>query len=142
MKRHGTKFLNALALLLILVTAHAGKVLHTHPDAYYRALEQTRSDQTRTTIVDDCPVCHFQFFSCLHTEPVLLVTCLTLLGSAPAAPETHAVAGTHRPPLPAGPARFRTFPLTGPASPVAIRTHKRQIGSPRTRAAQPKFPET
>lgn len=54
MKRHGTKFLNALALLLILVTAHAGKVLHTHPDAYYRALEQTRSDQTRTTIVDDC----------------------------------------------------------------------------------------
>lgn len=120
MKRHGTKFLNALALLLILVTAHAGKVLHTHPDAYYRALEQTRSDQTRTTIVDDCPVCHFQFFSCLHTEPVLLVTCLTLLGSA----------------------RFRTFPLTGPASPVAIRTHKRQIGSPRTRAAQPKFPET
>ena len=93
MKRHGTKFLNALALLLILVTAHAGKVLHTHPDAYYRALEQTRSDQTRTTIVDDCPVCHFQFFSCLHTEPVLLVTCLTLLGSAPAAHETHAVAG-------------------------------------------------
>lgn len=64
-----------------------------NPDAYYRALEQTRSDQTRTTIVDDCPVCHFQFFSCLHTEPVLLVTCLTLLGSAPAAPETHAVAG-------------------------------------------------
>ena len=26
MKRHGTKFLTALALLLILVTAHAGKV--------------------------------------------------------------------------------------------------------------------
>lgn len=141
MKRHGTKFLNALALLLILVTAHAGKVLHTHPDAYYRALEQTRSDQTRTTIVDDCPVCHFQFFSCLHTEPVLLVTCLTLLGSAPAAPRRMRSQDAPSSP-PCGPRRFRTFPLTGPASPVAIRTHKRQIGSPRTRAAQPKFPET
>lgn len=143
MKRHGTKFLNALALLLILVTAHAGKVLHTHPDAYYRALEQTRSDQTRTTIVDDCPVCHFQFFSCLHTEPVLLVCHLPdASGVRPGSARDACGRRTHRPPLPAGPARFRTFPLTGPASPVAIRTHKRQIGSPRTRAAQPKFPET
>lgn len=92
MKRHGTKFLNALALLLILLTAHAGKVLHTHPDAYYRTLEQTRDCDTHTAIVDDCPICHFHFFSCVDVQDVLLVTYFSLLGFAPATPEAQAEA--------------------------------------------------
>lgn len=91
MKRHETKFLKALTLLLILITAHAGKLLHTHPDAYYRSLEQTRTSDTRTAIVDDCPICHFHFFSCLDAEPLLLATYFTLLGHAPALPETCAL---------------------------------------------------
>lgn len=107
MKRYGTKYLNTLTLLLILVTAHAGKALHTHPDAYYQALEQTRCTDARTTIVDDCPICHFHFFTCLNAQPLLLTTYFTLLGYARVIPQTR-VADAH-----ADRASLRAPPFSG-----------------------------
>ena len=52
-------------MLLILLSAYAGKVLHTHPEAYYRNLFAASSDTSSSSLKDDCAICHFQFYSCL-----------------------------------------------------------------------------
>lgn len=53
---------NAGALLLILLAAYAGKSLHTHPDA----------NTTSPALVDDCAICHFHFFSYIHSTDWVL----------------------------------------------------------------------
>jgi len=54
----------ALTLLLIFVSAYGAKVLHTHPDSYYAAIDAC-SDDSGSSIEDDCPICRFAFFPCL-----------------------------------------------------------------------------
>ena len=58
---------NAGALLLILLAAYAGKSLHTHPDEYYRYLTENDANTTSPALVDDCAICHFHFFSYIHS---------------------------------------------------------------------------
>ena len=62
---------NAGALLLILLAAYAGKSLHTHPDEYYRYTEND-ANTTSPALVDDCAICHFHFFSYIHSTDWVL----------------------------------------------------------------------
>ena len=63
---------NAGALLLILLAAYAGKSLHTHPDEYYRYLTENDANTTSPALVDDCAICHFHFFSYIHSTDWVL----------------------------------------------------------------------
>ena len=73
------RIFNAGALLLILLSAYAGKSLHTHPDEYYRYLTENDGDTTSPTLVDDCAICHFHFFSYIHTTDWVLTSEFRLL---------------------------------------------------------------
>ena len=61
-----------LPLLLILLAAYAGKSLHTHPDEYYRYLTENDANTTAPALVDDCAICHFHFFSYIHSTDWVL----------------------------------------------------------------------
>lgn len=63
---------NAGALLLILLSAYAGKSLHTHPDEYYRYLTESDANTTSSALADDCAICHFHFFSYTHSTDWVL----------------------------------------------------------------------
>lgn len=55
---------NAGALLLILLAAYAGK--------YYRYLTENDANTTSPALVDDCAICHFHFFSYIHSTDWVL----------------------------------------------------------------------
>mgnify|MGYP000499093611 CR=1 FL=1 len=61
-----------VALMLILLAAYAGKSLHTHPDEYYRYLTENDANTTSPALVDDCAICHFHFFSYIHSTDWVL----------------------------------------------------------------------
>lgn len=121
---------NAGALLLILLAAYAGKSLHTHPDEYYRYLTENDANTTSPALVDDCAICHFHFFSYIHSTDLFPAGVLRSgnrcdIGlAAPCAacnrvdkfvPEPF-VSGTIRPHVPSGAAKHRfhrVFSLIG-----------------------------
>ena len=99
---------NAGALLLILLAAYAGKSLHTHPDEYYRYLTENDANTTSPALVDDCAICHFHFFSYIHSTDWVLDSEFRLLEPF--------VSGTIRPHVPIGAAKHRfhrVFSLIG-----------------------------
>ena len=49
-----------------------GKSLHTHPDEYYRYLTENDANTTSPALVDDCAICHFHFFSYIHSTDWVL----------------------------------------------------------------------
>ena len=125
---------NAGALLLILLAAYAGKSLHTHPDEYYRYLTENDANTTSPALVDDCAICHFHFFSYIHStdwvldsefrlletffrpecyDPAIVAISGSQLRAPPAEPF---VSGTIRPHVPIGAAKHRfhrVFSLIG-----------------------------
>lgn len=63
----------ACTLLLVLLTAYTAKSLHTHPAEYYASLLQTQHEDHTPDLLDDCPLCHFHFFTyTTSTEWILL----------------------------------------------------------------------
>ena len=110
---------NAGALLLILLAAYAGKSLHTHPDEYYRYLTENDANTTSPALVDDCAICHFHFFSYIHSTDWVLDSEFRLLETF-FRPECYDpepfVSGTIRPHVPIGAAKHRfhrVFSLIG-----------------------------
>ena len=116
---------NAGALLLILLAAYAGKSLHTHPDEYYRYLTENDANTTSPALVDDCAICHFHFFSYIHSTDWVLDSEFRLLETF-FRPECYDrvdkfvpepfVSGTIRPHVPSGAAKHRfhrVFSLIG-----------------------------
>ena len=51
---------------------YAAKSLHTHPDEYYRYLTENDANTTSPALVDDCAICHFHFFSYIHSTDWVL----------------------------------------------------------------------
>lgn len=72
--------LNAWLLLFVLLFAYTGKSLHTHPDEYYRALFADDGSGS-SKIVDNCPLCHFHFFSYICSTAWILTSDFRLLST-------------------------------------------------------------
>lgn len=78
-RRLSRRAASALTLLLIFLSAFGVKALHTHPDSYYAAIDNSPAAQTGSTLNDDCPICHFSFFPYLPTQTELCTVFFTFL---------------------------------------------------------------
>lgn len=68
-----SKYRSRLCCLLAVIVAVAccGKALHTHSESYWLSLAQTETAaENGSSIVDDCPVCHYNI--CFFTDGVPL----------------------------------------------------------------------
>lgn len=67
--RSAAKYNTAINLLFlaIIAIAYTGKTFHHHNKEYYADYERTEcSSDGRSSIADDCPICHFSFYTCLY----------------------------------------------------------------------------
>lgn len=79
--RPTAKYNTALNLLFlaIIVVAYTGKVLHRHSDEYYADFERTECTASgKSSIADDCRICHFSFYSCLYAVTPIFVFAVVL----------------------------------------------------------------
>ncbi|MDE5730559.1 MAG: hypothetical protein K2H81_03415 [Alistipes sp.] len=72
--RRYLRIFGAWMTFIVLLAAFTGKSLHTHSEEYYRSFARSTQESPLSDLNDDCPLCHFQFFSCLPASPGML-TC-------------------------------------------------------------------
>lgn len=77
--RRYLRIFGAWMTLTVLLVAFTSKSLHTHSEAYYRSFAPSAGESPLSSLNDDCPICHFQFFPCIHAWQWTLICEFRLL---------------------------------------------------------------